>query len=360
MKNTIRVSAVAAASALALAACGAAPEATPSASPTATTPAATETAAPTTAPVADFKACMVSDSGGFDDKSFNQAGFEGLMQAEADLGIATATAESADGNEYGPNIDAMVAADCNLVVTVGFLLGDATSAGATANPETNFAIIDFAYNEPIANVKPLLFNTNEAAFLAGYAAAGTTQTGTVATFGGINIPPVTVFMDGFLNGVTYYNEQNGTDVTVLGWDGTDGSFTGDFEDQTKGQNVTQGFIDQGADIILPVAGPVGLGAAAAAQAAGDTWIIGVDSDWAVTAPDYSDIILTSILKNMGPAVFDVVDEAVGTGFTNEPYFGNLANDGVGLADFRGAPVSDEIKAKLDEIKAAIIAGEITP
>lgn len=360
MKNTLRIGAIAAVSAIALAACSSAPEDEPTTS---------ESAAQTSAPAetVDYKACMVSDAGGFDDKSFNQSGFEGLQQAAADFGIETATAESADGNAYGPNIDALVASDCDLVITVGFLLSQATVDGATANPDVNFAIIDdladtdFDGTTDAPNIKPITFDTDEAAFLAGYAAAATTKTGTVATFGGMQIPSVTIFMDGFLSGVEYYNEENGTDVNVLGWDGENGSFTGNFDDQTQGQSVTQGFIDNGADIIMPVAGPVGLGAAAAAQAAGDVWIIGVDSDWVQTAPEYADIVLTSVMKKIGAAVYDVVEgAAVGDGFDATPYVGTLENDGVGLADFYEAPVTDEVKAKLDELKAGIIAGDIEP
>ncbi|BDZ61790.1 membrane lipoprotein TmpC [Demequina sediminis] len=352
MKNIIRVGALTAVSALVLAACASAPEEEPAASSSAT--AGGETPVETV----DYRPCMVSDAGGFDDKSFNQAGYEGLVSISEELGLEYNTVESQDGNEYGPNIDALVADGCDLIVTVGFLLGDATAAAAAANPDTNFAMIDNAFDEPVDNVKPILFSTNEAAFLAGYAAAATTATGTVATFGGINIPPVTVFMDGFYRGVNYFNETTGGDVTVLGWDGTDGSFTGDFEDATKGQNLTQGFIDQGADIILPVAGPVGLGAAAAAQAAGDTWIIGVDSDWTLTAPEYSDIILTSIMKNMGPAVHDVVNEAaVGAGFSAEAYFGTLENEGVGLGT-TASVVSEDVLAELETITAGIIDGSI--
>jgi basic membrane protein A len=349
MKNTIRIGAIAVASALVLAACQSAPEATPTTTDTQTT----------SAPTVDYKACMVSDSGGFDDKSFNQAGYEGLMAAASDLGIETSTAESADAADYEGNIGAMVADGCDLIITVGFLLADGTSAAATANPETNFAIIDFAFDPAIDNVKGLVFDTDEAAFLAGYAAAASTQTGIVATFGGVNIPPVTIFMNGYLAGVNYYNAENGTDVKVLGWDGTNGSFTEDFEDLTKGQNLAQGFIDQGADIIMPVAGPVGLGAAAAAKEAGNVWIIGVDSDWMQTATGYEDIILTSVMKNMGPAVYDVVSEAaVGAGFTNELYVGTLENEGVGLGPTAANVPADAI-AKLEEIKAGIIDGSIS-
>ncbi len=333
MKKVLRGGALVSATALVLAACSTTDDTEPSAS----------------AASVDYKACMVSDAGGFDDKSFNQAGFAGLEQARDELGIEIATAESSSGDDYAPNIDALVADGCDMIITVGFLLGDATAEAAAANPDVNFAIIDFAYDEPIDNVKPLLFNTNEAAFLAGYAAAGDTATGTVATFGGIPIPPVTVFMDGFLAGVNYYNEENGTEVAVLGWDGTDGSFSGGFEDQTVGQSITEGFIEQGADIVLPVAGPVGLGAAAAAEEAG-IQIIGVDSDWSETAPEYIDVIYTSILKNMQPAVFDVISEtATGEGFSNAPYLGTLENGGVGVA---------ALDTDVSAIEAGIIDGTI--
>lgn len=356
MKNTIRFGAIAAVSALALAACSAAPEEEESSSAE-----PTESAVETV----DYKACMVSDAGGFDDKSFNQSGYEGLVRAEEELGIEIATAESSSDDQYATNIEAMVAADCDLIITVGFLLSQATVDGALANPDVAFAIVDdLADNDydgtiDAENIKPITFETDEAAFLAGYAAADASATGTVSTFGGINIPSVAIFMDGYLAGVNKYNEDNGTAVNVLGWDGSDGSFTGDFEDQSKGSTTAQGFIDQGADIILPVAGPVGLGAAATAQEAGNTWIIGVDSDWTQTSPEYSSIIFTSILKNIGNAVYDTIAEGV-DGLSFEPYVGTLENEGVGVADFAEGAVSDETLATLEELSAGIIAGEIEP
>jgi len=358
MKNTIRIGAVVAVSALALAACSSAPEDETS---------STATAAATTAPVEsiDFVPCMVSDAGGFDDKSFNQSGFDGLVAVSDELGMEYKTAESTDGNEYTANIDAMVDGGCDLIITVGFLLSQATVDAALANPDTNFAIIDdLADNDydgttDAPNIKPITFSTDEAAFLAGYGAAAATQTGTVATFGGINIPSVTIFMQGFLNGVNYFNTQTGGDVNVLGWDGTDGSFTGDFDDQTKGQDVAKGFISQGADIIMPVAGPVGLGAAAAAKDAGNTWIVGVDTDWTVTAPEYSDIILTSVIKQIGAAVEDVVSgDAVGDGFDPAAYLGTLANDGVGISDFAEGTVDADVVSTIDDLKAQIIDGSL--
>jgi basic membrane protein A len=360
MNNTLRISAIAAVSALALAACSSAPE------DDATT---TSGAAPETSAAAgiDFKACMVSDFGGFDDGSFNQSGYEGLQQAAADLGIETATAESNSEDQYGPNIDAMIAEECNLIITVGFALSQATVDAALANPDVSFAIVDdwadndFDGTTDAPNVKPLTFQTDEAAFLAGYASASATATDSIATFGGVGYPSVTIFMDGFLAGANAYNTDNGTSVSVLGWDGTDGAFTGDFSDLSKGQTTAQGFIDQGADIILPVAGPVGGGAAAAAQSAGNTWIIGVDSDW-TQVPQYqvySDLILTSIMKNIGTAVYDTIAGAVSdAGISYEPYVGTLENGGVGLAPFADGAVSADVEAKLAELTEGIIAGTV--
>ena len=309
----------------------------------------------------DYKACQVTDAGGIDDRSFNQTAYDGLLQAEEELGVETAFLESGGEEDYAPNIDALIAQDCDLVVTVGFLLGDATQAAAEANPDQDFAIVDFAYDAPIDNVKPLLFNTDEAAFLAGYLAAGTTTTGTVGTFGGINIPSVTIFMDGFLNGINHHNTEKGTDVRLLGWDGSDGLFTGDFEDQDKGRQQAQSLLDEGADIILPVAGPVGLGAAAAVQDAGTAKVIWVDTDGCESASEYCDLFLTSIEKKIDNAVLEAVRSAQGGELDGEPYFGTLENEGVALSPFHEFEdeVPQELKDEVEALQESIISGEVS-
>lgn len=338
------------ASALLLTACGAAPEA----------------GGGSTEAAKDYTGCIVSDSGGFDDQSFNQSSYEGLKKAESDLGIKVNQVESKTNNDFEPNLRAMVTAGCDLTVTVGFLLGDATKAQAQANPDSHFAIVDFGYETPIENVKPIIYDTAQAAFLAGYLAAGTTKTGTVATFGGMKIPTVTIFMDGFADGVKYYNEQKKKNVKLLGWnkDAQDGSFTGDFEKQDVGKQLTRNFLDQGADIVMPVAGPVGKGAGAAlkeAKAAGkDVKLIWVDSDGFLTAPDYKDLMLSSVMKLMGEAVETVVKEDVDGKFDNTPYVGTLENDGVQLAPFHDfdSEVPAELKSELDQIKKDIVDGKL--
>jgi basic membrane protein A and related proteins len=364
VKKSIYATALAATAALALAACGAAPEEdTPA--PGATGDAGTSAAGGDNA---DFLACVVSDQGGWDDQSFNQSAYEGLQAAVKDLGIKEADAESQADSDYGPNVDSMVQQGCNLTIGVGFLLEDPIQQAAEKNPDTNFALIDSAFSDAdfnpveLDNAKPILFNTAEASYLAGYVAAAMTKTGTVATFGGMQIPSVSIFMDGFVDGVAKYNEDNGADVQVLGWDkeAQNGSFTGDFENQANGQTLTEQFIAQGADIVMPVAGPVGLGAAAAAQAAGDVKIVGVDSDW-YESTEYGPIVLTSVVKKIGQAVQDTVTESVEDNFTNEPYVGTLENEGVGLAPFHDfdAEVPQEVKDAVADLQEQIVSGEIT-
>ena len=362
IRMTTRAAVLATATVLALSACAAAPEEE--------APAETQEPGETAAPEeSDYSACMVSDQGGFDDKSFNQSGGEGLDRAGEELGIGVTKVESQADTDYGPNIDSLVSQACDLIIGVGFLLEDPIQAAAEANPETNFALVDSGFSDAdfapveLENGKPLLFNTQEAAFLAGYVAAGASQTGKVATFGGIQLPSVSIFMDGFADGVALYNEENGAAVEVLGWDkeAQTGTFTGDFENQANGQNVAQGFIDQGADIIMPVAGPVGLGAAAAAQEAGNVWIVGVDADWYETAPEYSAIILTSVVKQIGQAVYDTVEQSSTGEFSPEPYVGTLENEGVDIAPYHDADASvpDEVKTRVDELREEIISGERT-
>jgi basic membrane protein A len=351
VKKLLRATALAGVTALALAACGDAP---------------TESGSGSTdggAQASDFQACMVTDSGGIDDRSFNASGWKGLQDAESELGIKAKYVESNTETDFGPNVQQMVSDDCGIIVTVGFLLGDATAEAAKANAEEKFAIVDFAYDEPIDNVKPLVFDTAQASFLAGYLAAGMTKTGKVATFGGINIPTVSIFMDGFADGVAKYNEAKGKDVQVLGWDkeAQNGSFTGDFQNQANGQQLTNNFIQQGADIVMPVAGPVGLGAAAAAQEAGDVKIIWVDSDGYESASQFGSLFLTSVVKRIDNAVLDATKQTVDGKYSAEPYVGTLENEGVGLApyhDFDGE-VPQELKDEIDALKEQIISGELT-
>jgi basic membrane protein A len=362
-KTLILAGALLSAAALTLTSCAEPPGAAPegSAAPSASTSAS--------GGGADFKACMVSDSGGFDDKGFNQTSYKGMTDAKTELGIETGEVESQTAADFAKNIQSMVDANCNIIVTVGFLLSDDTLAAAKKNTDIKFAIVD--NNDPktypaVTNLKPLVFNTAQSSFMAGYLAAGMTKTKKVGTFGGAKIPTVTIFMDGFSQGVDHYNKEKGGSVQVLGWNAAkqDGQFIpGDkpFDDQGGGERTAKGLISQGADIIMPVAGPSGLGALQAAKASGGKVnAIWVDTDGCVSAANYCPNIITSVNKAMDVAVFDAIKAAKDDSFTNEPFVGTLENEGTALTPYNefDSKVPPELKTEVDALKEAIISGEI--
>jgi len=316
----------------------------------------------------DFKACMVTDIGGVDDKGFNQTAYKGVTDAASELGAEAVLLESRAETDYQPNIASLLSQDCGIIVTVGFLLGDATQEAANANPDTPFTIVDFAYDPGVItnnNVLGQVFNTDEAAFLAGYLAAGMSQTGAVGTFGGVNIPPVTIFMDGFYYGVQRYNADNGTNVRVLGWNPADqqGLFTGNFESLDDGRTFAQNLVDEGADIVMPVAGPVGLGSAALAAELGPDKlkIIGVDADQYLSDANNGQVYLTSVLKNMDVTTFSAIEQVVKGTFEGGVVVGTLDNGGVGLAPYHDfdSDVPQALKDQIETLKAGIIDGSVS-
>lgn len=360
MKNTLRLGAVAAVSALALAACASAPEeeATSAASSSASE-----------APAIDFLPCIVSDTGGFDDNSFNEIGYTGLVAAAEEIGVEPIAVESASDADFAPNLQTLADQGCDLIISVGFLLSAATVEAAIANPDVNYAIIDDAADNDFdgtvdsPNIKPILFDTVQAAFLAGYAAADYSETGVVGTFGGMQFGSVSIFMDGFAEGVAYYNEENGTAVSVVGWDvaSQTGVFTGGFEANDTAKQVAQNIIDQNVDVLFPVGGPIYLSAIEAIKDSGKTIaMVGVDADLTQTDPENASYFLTSVLKGMDAGVYDVVTAAAAGEFDSAPYVGTLENGGVGIAPFHDfeSLVSPELAAKIEELKAGIIDGSI--
>ena len=180
--------------------------------------------------------------------------------AVEDFNVTGSYLESQQQTDYATNITQYLNQETDLIITVGFLLADDTAVFAEENPDVNFAIVDVDWLG-LDNVRQLSFSTDQAGFLAGYIAAGATKTGKVATFGGINIPSVAIFMIGYEAGVEYYNEMNGTDVEVLGWNTAEntGVFAGNFESTDDGRRIAEEFLAEGADVIMPVAGPVGFG-----------------------------------------------------------------------------------------------------
>jgi len=360
VKKIIRVATLGASLALVLAACGSAPEET---EPTA---GAGDGAAAT-----DFKACVVSDAGGFDDKSFNQLSYEGTKEATEELGAGFAEVQSDSEADFSTNLESLVSENCNAIVSVGFALSAATVESATANPEIDYILVDdaadndFDGTKDAENIKPLLYDTAQAAFLAGYLAAGySAENGVnkVGTFGGAPYPTVTIFMDGFKQGVEHYNEVKGAAVQVVGYQGGDqGSFTGGFEANDTAKQVAAGIIDQGVDVILPVGGPIYQSAMdAIADSGREVALIGADADIFETDPATQDLVLTSILKNMKLSTFEAVLSAGEGEFDPEAYVGTLENDGVGIAPLHNfeSKVSPELVTEVEELKQQIIDGTV--
>ncbi|MFD2766875.1 BMP family lipoprotein [Micromonospora eburnea] len=310
-----------------------------------------------------YTACMVTDLGGIDDKSFNTSAWAGLEAAKKandniDIKYVASKAEA----DYEVNLTGYVNQKCDFILAVGGLMEKATKKAAEANPKQQFGIVDA--NPGVDNIYPMQFDTTQAAFQAGYLAAGMSKTGKVGTYGAIPIPPVTIFMDGFADGVAYYNQAKGKNVQLLGWDKATqkGSFSNSFEKQDDGKKVSDALVAQGADIIMPVAGGAGLGTTAAAQASGGKYsAIWVDADGCESTPNCP-ALLTTVVKNIQDAVKEAVLKAAnGEQLAAKPgYVGTLANNGVSLAPYHefDSKVPAELKSEVDKIKADIAAGTI--
>ncbi len=347
----VTIGVLAAASALVLAACGSKPA--DSTSGSGATPGG-----------AEFTACMVLDTGGVDDKSFNQSSWAGMQAAaKANPNVKVSYVASNSANDYTPNLQAEASKKCSTIIAVGGLMSTNVKTVAAANSSLKFAEVDASSSG--ANVYGIQFNTAQGGFLGGYLAAGMSKSGKVATWGGVNIPPVTIYMDGFWEGVQYYNQKKGKSVQVLGWNEGDqkgGTFAGSFTDANKGLQISQTFIQQGADVIFPVAGGAGLGAGAAAQGAGGkVSLLWVDTDGCVSASQYCDFFISSVTKNLSGAVQEYVTKSAGGTFPTGSYVGDLKNDGTGLAPFNkfDGKVPADLKSELDQVKADIISGTIT-
>jgi basic membrane protein A len=320
-----------------------------------------------TAEQIDFLACAVSDEGNWNDKSFNEAVYTGLVQAETDLGIEIKALESATPDDFEPNLQAMVDAGCDITIGVGFALAEAVTKIALANPDLNFALVDSG-TEGTTNVKPLLFETAESAFLAGYVAAEYSTTKTIGTYGGLPFPSVTDFMTGYYNGAKQWGIDNDTEVEVLGWDPANpdgGDFMGGFAPNSpESLGIAKTQIQGGADVVLPVGGNQFTAVQTAIDELNpDAVMMGVDVDIAAGNPDLAKYILTSIEKRMAVSVFDVIKALVdGAAFDVTPYVGTLENKGTAISpfyDFDGS-LSAELKTRLGEIEAGIIDGTYKP
>ena len=317
-------------------------------------------------PVAELpKVCFITDLAGVDDMSFNALGWKGVNDAVA-AGYAQEDPillESQAMEDYEPNIAACLNEGATHVVTSGWAIEEAVKINAAANPDVKWTFIDAGGFE-LDNVRELVYQTDEAAFAAGYLAAGVTQSGIIGTYGGANYPTVSIFMDGLTRGVAYYNEMKGTEVEVVGWDVdlAEGQFTGSFTDMALARTTCEGILDEGADIMLPVGGAINLPCGDAIIARGlDAALIGVDADAAFAMPEtYKDLWLITIEKGIDIQVTrSIQDDAEGT-WTPGGAVGNAANEAVGISPLNSweDKVDADLWAETQALFQAIVDGEI--
>jgi basic membrane protein A and related proteins len=378
VKKSIQVVALMGVAALALTACGSKSNAsggTSSSAPVTSTSTSSSTpavstsssTAPSSAAAGALKACMVLDTGGVDDHSFNQSSWAGLQAAnKANPAIAISFVPSNSQNDYAPNLANEKSKGCDTIIAVGGLMSGAVATAAKKNPAQQYAEIDAGSSG--SNVYGLQFNTAQGAFLGGYLAAAETKTGVVATYGGLDIPPVTIYMDGFWEGVQYYNKAKSKSVKVLGWDenkqkaGTFVNGPNAFVDSSAGKKITNAFVGQNADIIFPVAGGAGLGSTAAAKASkGKVSVIWVDTDGCISDAKDCSVFLTSVTKGLASSVTAYANTvAGGAKLGGKSFIGTLANQGTGLAPFHDfdSKVSAALKTELDQVKADVVSGKI--
>lgn len=362
--NAVTAEAETAAPATAATTAPAATTATQATSAPATTsaPAATADAAATSGPAAtsasgsgaSIKVGLVTDVGKINDGTFNQFAYEGLKRAESELGVEINYIETQAQTDYGKNIDQFASQGYNMIIGVGFLMGDAIKEASAKYPNIKFAIVDSAYDPPLSNVEALVFAEDEAGYLAGALAAQISKSGTVAAVGGIEIPPVQRFLLGFENGAKSINP----DIQVKR------VFIDSFTDRARGAEAARSFIAEGADVIFGAGGQTGSGAIQAAAQDG-VFVIGVDQDEYLTtfqrgAAPGADKIVSSAQKRVDVAVFNAIKTAVDGTFKGGTVLFNAANDGVGLAEAHdaAATITPEIKAQLDKIQQGLADGSI--
>ena len=307
-----------------------------------------------------------------DDHSFNAgawAGAKASTVATAEYLPSTSTAD------FAPNIKKFVDKKCQLIIGVGFAISGEIVKSAKLNPGIKYAVVDDQAldhgadgsvwpGSPVANVKGLTFATDEAAFQAGYLAAGMSKTGKVATYGGAPYPTVTIFMDGFAKGVAYYNKKKSKTVKVLGWDPAkpdSGTFVGNFSDGNKALTISNGFEQQGADVILPVGGTLGLSYALASVKSKKSLTIWVDTDAYDQLPQIRSVLLSTVAKGLGNAVKSVAADVAANKFTNAPYVGTLANKGVSIARYHDltGQVPGQLQVEVRQIGIDIAAGKLS-
>ena len=298
--------------------------------------------------LAEFKVGLVLDRGGKDDKSFNSSAYEGAMRAKARLGIFVKYVEAPDDNAFEPLLRAFAQRDFDLIIGVGFAQKEAIKKVAGQFPNRHFAIVDAEVTAP--NVRSLMFEEHEGAYLIGAIAAMTSKTGKIGFVGGMDIPLIRRFEMGYEAGAKKINPKitviaNFVGVTSEAWN-----------NPPKGKELALSQYEAGADVVFAAAGASGLGVFDAAEEQ-KKFAVGVDSNQDWTKPG---LILTSMLKRVDEAVFVSVQEANEGKFTGGIKRFGLGNKGIDYSfdQYNEKVLSESVRHRADELKAEIIAGKI--
>lgn len=326
-----------------------------------TTPEATEEVVETTAPEVTEADCpkeevicigLVTDVGEVDDKSFNQSAWEGVQQAEADLGALVKFVETKDAKDYQSNIALFGDNGYDIIVTVGFAMGAASAEAAAKYPDIDFIGVDQFQGETISNLTGLIFPEDKAGFQAGALAAQLTESGTIAAVLGTDlVPPVVAFKEGYEAGARYINPEINL-ISTYHPGGLDVAFT----DPEWGASTAKQALDQGADVVFGAGGKTGNGALIEVAGSEGKYCIGVDTDQWETVPEAHPCLVSSAMKLITPGVFDLINDSLGGSFPGGNFVG-----ATGLAPFHDfdSVIPQEIKDTLAEITAGLDDGSIS-
>lgn len=302
-----------------------------------------------------LKVALVTDVGKIDDRTFNEFAYKGMIRAADEFGLQTAFIETMQPTDYDKNIEQFVSEGFNMIITVGFMLGDATKRMAEKYPNVHFIIVDYGYDPPIPNVMGLVFDEGQAGFMAGALAGMMTKSKVVGTVAGKEIPPVVRFRKGYDAGVKHVCP----DCKVLG------VYIDSFTDPARGKTAALSQMEEGADVIFGFGGLTGSAAILNAAQAG-AWVIGVDQDEYMTTfkegrATGSNRVLSSAMKRIDVAVYDAVKASLGGEFKGGTHLVDAAGDGVGLAPFHDAEkaIPAKVKNTLNQLYQQLKSGEIT-
>ena len=292
-----------------------------------------------------IKVGMVADTGGINDESFNQSAWEGLQEAEKELGIEIKVIESRQASEYLGNIETLVDDGMNLIIGVGYTMADDIKTQAENYPDVNFALIDETYDEIPSNVTPIVFKANEAAYLTGLIAGRMTETNKVGFIGGMESPVISKFDYGFRAGVKAANPD--AEVMV--------QYANSFTDSALGKTIANQMHSKNADIIFTCAGAVGIGAIEAAKENGKK-AIGVDQDQNSLAPEN---VITSAMKNIDVSVEEMLSKVVDGSYKGgEVIINTLAMNGVGIAPTSNKNVPPDVLEYVAKEAEKVKSGEV--